>query len=143
LSLLGGMLLLSRRYDEAAHPFDRAQELWKALADRHPREPGYRVGLAEAHQGRAFLAKQTGRLARAEQDYREAIRLWEGLGDAAPGERAGHLASCQSNLAEILGRLGKARAAALFARAALDTRREILAARPEDEHREAVAREQG
>ncbi len=92
------------RGEEAARNFDKAAVLFQALVAEYPGVPGYRHGLAASRNALGQFFRATRRWKEAEQSYRAAVELGEGLVTAEPNNAypKPFLAEYQENLARLL-----------------------------------------
>ncbi len=128
---LGSLLARTGRQADALTEFDRAL----AIRGRLARESGdlrSRSMLAEAHNSRANLLADLGRLPQAHEVYEQAVRIQEDLVTAQPSnaEWRGDLAGTLNNLAILLKSRGDWAAAEAVYRRALVIRRGLLEAEP-------------
>jgi WD40 repeat protein/serine/threonine protein kinase/tetratricopeptide (TPR) repeat protein len=81
---VGGELWTSRRFDDAAEVYGKAEARLALLANAFPNEPAYPDNLARIHHDLAHQMQQAGRLDEAEDHFRQAISIWEELGAELP-----------------------------------------------------------
>jgi tetratricopeptide (TPR) repeat protein len=88
--------------------YERALGRFRYLEESDPRNPGYRRGRAQCHLDVGTLTSSAGP-ARAEQEYKEALQLYEALSREAPEDLAlqARLAQCHNHLSQLYKGLGR------------------------------------
>jgi tetratricopeptide (TPR) repeat protein len=98
---VGQLYRTLKEHEKAADAYRQAIALQDQLLRQFPDEPDYRQDLANSYNWRGELRRDGGSLEDAEPDFREAMRLQEGLpqgGDAAKPAYRRELARSLSNL---------------------------------------------
>jgi serine/threonine protein kinase len=103
----------------AAAAYEQARVRLEQLSAEHPGLAGCREELANVHNNRGNLLRDTGRLDEAVEAYRQAQKLFAELADPAPDDREG-LAGSRNNLGMVLHALGRLPEAEETYRHALD-----------------------
>jgi tetratricopeptide (TPR) repeat protein len=98
---------VASQHDAAEREYGRALALQRELAAAAPGEAAYRQELARTLYNRGILYSSAdtadeAAFARGETDFREAIRLLEGVVDSSGGQAAQELARAYNNLAALL-----------------------------------------
>ncbi|HET6881393.1 MAG TPA: serine/threonine-protein kinase [Pirellulales bacterium] len=105
---------------EAIEAFEQALAAFLELAAKHPQEQQYRRDLALCHRSLAELKTQSGGLANAANDWRQALAIWQQLADETGA------AADRQELAETWYDFGQAQAAVAEWDAASDSYRQSI-----------------
>jgi eukaryotic-like serine/threonine-protein kinase len=126
---------------DALGAYQRARDLYQALAQAQPQNASFRNDLAQTHRAIGRIGIETGRLAEASASFRQAIAAGEELVSGNPDvpEFQKDLAWSYNNLGVSLHRSGQARAARRSLRQAVATWERLIAKHPRPEFRAGLA----
>jgi nephrocystin-3 len=78
---LGAFYERTGQIREAGIAYKEAISLWKAVAEKYPQLPEYRLSLAESYNGLGDVYKATGRAKQAEEAHKEAEAIRKQLAE--------------------------------------------------------------